>query len=425
VFARLTSILYDKYLINITGRTDGSSRFGPGKQVGTFWATGLGWIFSNEPLIKTLPFISFGKLRASYGVTGNDQIGDYKYLDKWQDINGAYMGRAGIHPVQLADSNYSWEVSRKLEAAIELGLLKDRLMITVAHYRHRTGNQLIAYVLPGITGFSSYAAKNSQALVQNTGWEIQLQTKNRLSKSWQLNGNVLLTIPRNKLIAFPNLATSSYKTKLAIGQSLSVVNKYAYKGVNSTTGVFEVVDQDDDGNFTYPNDYRTHGNVDPKWYGSVQANVQYKGWQLDIFWEVRKQRASSYLYSIYSFNQPGTMLVNQPVMVLHRWPECSSQSALQKFSTGANDKTNDATTQFLDSDGDIKDVSFGRLRNIELSWQLPASWMKNIAMKYCRLYVQAQNIFTITRYKGFDPETRNISTLPPLRTIAAGIELSF
>jgi hypothetical protein len=98
---------------------------------------------------------------------------------------------------------------------------------------------------------------------------------------------------------------------------------------------------------------------------------------------------------------------------------------LQKFSTGANDKTNDATTQFLDSDGDIKDVSFGRLRNIELSWQLPASWMKNIAMKYCRLYVQAQNIFTITRYKGFDPETRNISTLPPLRTISAGIELSF
>lgn len=425
VFARLTSILCDKYLINLTGRTDGSSRFGPGKQVGMFWSTGLGWIFSNEPFIKTIPFISYGKLRASYGVTGNDQIGDYQYLDKWQELTGAYMGQAGIHPVQLADSNYSWEVSRKMEAAIELGLIKDRVMITAAHYRHRTGNQLIAYILPGITGFNFYTAKNSPALVQNTGWELQLQTKNRINRNWQLNGNVLLTIPRNKLIAFPNLATSSYKTKLEIGQSLSVLNGYEYKGVNSDTGVFEFFDQDGDGDITFPKDYRLLGHLDPQWYGSVQANVQYKGWQLDIFWEVRRQRASSYLYPMYSFHPPGTMLKNQPVMALHRWPNCKERASLQQYTTGAIDATSDAISKFIASDGAIKDASFARLRNIELSWQLPIKWKKSIAMKYCRLYVQGQNLFTITRYKGFDPETRSISTLPPLRTIAAGIELSF
>lgn len=424
-FARLTNILCDKYLINLTGRIDGSSRFGPGKQVGTFWSTGLGWIFSNEPVFKTIPFISFGKLRASYGVTGNDQIGDYKYLDKWQDIAGSYLGRPGITPYQLADSNYSWEVNRKLEAAIELGLFKDRLMITAAYYRNRTGNQLIAYVLPGITGFNNYAAKNSPALVQNSGWEIQLQTKNRLSRNWQINGNVLITIPRNKLIAFPNLATSSYNANLAIGQSLSVVNKYEYKGINSTNGVFEVVDQDNDGDLIFQNDSRLSGNVDPKWYGSVQANVQYKGWQLDIFWEVRKQRAISYLYSIYAFYAPGTILTNQPVKVLYRWPECSGQSALQKFSTGANDLAKEGISQYLDSDGYIKDISFARLRNIELSCELPGQWMRNISMKRCRFYVQAQNLFTITRYKVGDPETINLSTLPPLRTVAVGLELGF
>jgi TonB-dependent starch-binding outer membrane protein SusC len=425
VFARLTSILLDKYLINLTGRTDGSSRFGPGKQVGMFWSTGLGWIFSNEPFIKSIPFISFGKLRTSYGVTGNDQIGDYKYLDKWQELTGAYMGRTGIHPVQLADSNYSWEVSRKLEAAIELGLFKDRIMITAAHYRNRTGNQLIAYVLPGITGFNSYAAKNSPALVQNTGWELQLQTKNRINPNWQLNGNILLTIPRNKLIAFPNLATSSYKTKLAIGQSLSVLNTYEYKGVNANTGLFEFVDQDGDGSISYPNDYRLLGHVDPQWYGSVQANIQYKRWQLDIFWEIRKQRASSYLYTMYSFHPPGTMLKNQPIMALHRWPNCKECAALQQYTTGVVDATSDAISNFVDSDGYIKDASFARLRNIELSWQLSTQWMKNFAIKHCRFYIQAQNIITITPYKGFDPETRSISTLPPLRTIAGGIELSF
>jgi len=425
VFARLTNILYDKYLINLTGRIDGSSRFGPGKQVGTFWSTGLGWIFSNEPVFRTIPFISFGKLRASYGVTGNDQIGDYKYLDKWQDIAGSYLNRPGITPYQLADSNYSWEVNRKLEAALELGLFKDRLMITTAYYRNRTGNQLIAYVLPGITGFTSYAAKNSPALVQNSGWEIQLQTKNRLNRNWQINGNVLLTIPRNKLIAFPNLATSSYKTKLAIGQSLSVVNKYEYKGVNSTTGVFEVVDQDDDGGIHFPGDSRLRGNLDPKWYGSLQANVQYKNWQLDLLWEVRKQRAISYLYLKYLYDPPGVILENQPVAVFHRWPECSGQCALQKFSTGANDIAKEAISQYLDSDGYIKDISFARLRNIELSCELPGQWLKNISMKRCRFYAQAQNLFTITRYKVGDPETLNLATLPPLRTVTVGLELGF
>jgi TonB-linked SusC/RagA family outer membrane protein len=426
VFARLNGILWDKYLINLSGRVDGSSRFGPGKQVGTFWSTGLGWLFSNEPFIKdALPFISFGKLRGSYGVTGNDQIGDYKYLDKWQDITGAYLGSRGLNPVQLADSNYSWEVNRKLEAAIELGLFKDRLLISVAYYRNRTGNQLIAYPLPVITGFPNYAAKNSRAVVQNTGWEIQLQTKNRLNKYWQWNGNVLLTIPRNKLIAFPNLETSSYAHKLIIGQSLAVLKGYSYAGVNAATGLFDFNDLDKDGALSFPGDYGFIGNFDPSWYGSIQSNWQYKGWQLDIFLEIRKQRAYSPLYSIYSFYVPGTMLANQSTLLLHRWQRSDDVAPLQQFTTGANDAASKAIDMFLGSNGIVEDASFCRVKNIELSWRFPAQWLKNISLKNARVYMQAQNLFTITRYKGTDPETRNINTLPPLRTLAAGIELNF
>ena len=114
------------------------------------------------------------------------------------------------------------------------------------------------------------------------------------------------------------------------------------------------------------------------------------------------------------------MQVNQPVMALHRWPACSGDCALQQYTTGENEVTKNAISHFVASNGYIKDASFARLRNIELSWQLPTQWMKNLAIKYSRLYIQAQNLFTITGYKGFDPETRNISTLPPLRTIAAG-----
>ncbi len=427
VFARLNSILNDKYLINLTGRTDGSSRFGPGKQVGAFWSAGLGWIFSNEPFIKNkVPVISFGKFRSSYGVTGNDQIGDYKYLDKWQDITGAYLGNAGITPVQLADSNYSWEVSRKLEVAFDLGLFKDRLMISVAWYRNRTGNQLVSYTLPGITGFNGYAAKNSSAVVQNTGWELMMQTKNRFNKHWQLNGNVLLTIPRNKLISFPNLATSTYAQSLEIGESLSVLRGYAYNGVNMVSGLFEFKDQNDDSEISFPEDYKMLTHFDPAWYGSIQSNLQYKAWQLDVFLEIRKQRAYSYLYDMYTFNLPGTMLENQPALALdRRWQLCPDNAVLQQFTTGANDAASKAIDNFVQSNGTIADASFCRLRNVELSWQFPTLWLKNISLKNCRVYMQAQNLFTITRYKGTDPETRSILTLPPLRTIAAGIELSF
>jgi hypothetical protein len=419
-------MLCDKYLINLTGRIDGSSRFGPGKQIGTFWSTAAGWIFSNEPFIKNmLPFISFGKLRSSYGITGNDQIGDYKYLDKWEDINGAYMGNLRIHPVQLADSNYSWEVSRKLESAMELGLFKDRVVMSVAYYRTRTGNQLISYTLPGITGFNSYAAKNSPAIVQNTGWEMTVQTKNRLNRHWQLNTNVMLTIPRNKLIVFPNLATSSYARSLEIGHSLSVLRGYWYTGVNLMKGIFEFRDQDGDGKISYPEDYRILGHVDPAWYGSVQTNVQYKGWQLDVFWEIRKQRVVSYLYPIYSYYYPGTMLINQPVVFLDRWQQCCDITAFPQFTTGANSEASDGISRFVQSNGIIQDASFWRLRNIELSWRFPAQWLKNIALKNSRIYLQAQNLFTISGYKGGDPETRSMSTLPPLRTIAMGFELNF
>jgi hypothetical protein len=413
-------------LINLTGRSDGSSRFGPGKQVGNFWSAGLGWIFSNEPFIKNgVPFISFGKLRSSYGVTGNDQIGDYKYLDNWQDVTGSYLGNRGINPVQLADSNYSWEVNRKVEAALELGLFKDQLMISLAYYRNRTGNQLIAYSLPGITGFNSYAAKNSPAIVQNTGWEIQLQAKSQINRQWQWYGSVLLTIPYNKLIAFPNLKNSTYDHTLVIGKSLSVFQGYSYTGINKSTGLFSFKDQDGDGSMKYPEDYRIFGNFDPVWYGSIHNNLQYKGWQLDIFLELRKQKAYNYLYYIYWTTIPGTMLGNQSNLVLNRWQQNPDNAVIQKLTTGTNDEIKNAIGNFMQSDGTIENASFCRIRNVELSWRLPAQWLKSVSLKNCRIYLQAQNLFTITRYKGTDPETRNMSTLPPLRIIAAGIELSF
>ncbi len=114
--------MQDKLSVNITARRDGSSRFGPGKRFANFGAIGSAWIFSNEKFINnTFPFLSFGKLRASYGTSGNDQIGNYEYLDNYESTTG-YNGTTGLAPIRLYNPDYAWEVNRKMETALELGL---------------------------------------------------------------------------------------------------------------------------------------------------------------------------------------------------------------------------------------------------------------------------------------------------------------
>lgn len=418
VFARLHYILHDTYVVNLTARRDGSSRFGPSKQFGNFGAAGVAWIFSNESFIhKNLPFISFGKLRGSYGVTGSDQIGDYKYLDRWTIVPNNYLGSNGIVPMQLADNNYSWEVSHKLEMAMELGLLKDLVQLSVAYYRNRNSNQLIAYPLPAVTGFTKYEARNSAAVVQNSGVEILFRAQSKPGKRLEWTNGISLTIPKNKLLFFPRLESSAYANQLITGQSLSVRQGFQYTGIDPGSGLFRFRDLNDDGIINYPGDYRVLGNLDPEWYAGIQNSLHYKQWHLDVLWEIRKQLALNHQYSIYILSPPGRAMYNQPKDLFG--------GTYQLFSTGANDNAGTAGNNFINSDGVLSDASYIRMKNISLSWTLPVKWQEKLSLSNCRIYMLAQNLITITRYYGVDPETQNIRTLPPLKTIAGGIELSF
>src|SRR5690606_30004386 len=132
VFGRINYNWREKYVVNITGRRDGSSRFGPGKQFANFGALGAAWVFSNEGFMSDyLSLLSFGKLRASYGSSGNDQIGDYEYLDTFTS-GPTYGGSSGLRPTRLFNPDYAWEVNKKFEAALELGFLQDRLFLGVS-----------------------------------------------------------------------------------------------------------------------------------------------------------------------------------------------------------------------------------------------------------------------------------------------------
>lgn len=410
-FGRATYNLKRKYLVNLTARRDGSSRFGPGKRYSTFGALGLGWIFSEEPFIKyNIPFLNFGKLRGSYGITGNDQIGDYQYLDDYAASSNAYQGENGYIPSRLFNSDYAWERNRKIEGAIELGFLDSKILLTVNYYRNRSNNQLINYRLPAQTGFDQIL-KNFDATVQNTGWEFELTTTNikRHAVSWNTALNI--TIPKNKLIAFPGLENSTYANSLVIGQPIGIVKTLEFRGVDPTTGIYQF------NGTNLPDDMVKIKNLSPTLYGGIVNNFSYKNFELSCLFQLVVK--DGYNYNI--INPPGTRN-NQPVEVLKRWRNKGDKTNVQRYTV-----TGDAFIAYTNyqrySDGPITNASFVRLRNAYLSYTIPDKKIKTTL----KVYLQGQNLLTFTKYQGLDPETNTVvgsNSLPTLRIWSAGFQMS-
>jgi TonB-linked SusC/RagA family outer membrane protein len=423
VFGRINYNWQDKYIVNATFRRDGSSRFGPNNQFANFGAVGAGWIFSDEPFIaNAFPFLSFGKLRSSYGITGNDQIGDYNYLKLWQNNSTLYQGLPTLSPTKLYNPDFGWETNKKLEAAIELGFLRDRIFISASAYRQRSSNQLINFSLPRQTGFSN-VVMNLPALVQNSGLELVIATKNFTGNKFKWTSSLNATLPRNKLISFPNLALTSYKNTFVEGQPLSVIKGYKYTGVDPQTGLYTFQDVNKDGNLNSA-DYQVLGNLNPTFYGGLLNTITLHQFQLDFLFEFKKQKGRNYLAQLYN-SLPGTV-ANQPVIVLDRWQHPGDVAGIQQFTAGNNQAAIiAANTQLNNSDGIYGDASYIRLKNVSFSYNLPLSLTRKLKLSASKIYISAQNLLTITKYKGLDPETQNFYVLPPLRTIAMGIQLSF
>lgn len=430
-FGRINYQFNQRYIINLNGRRDGSSRFGPGKQFGNFGSVGAAWIFSEESFIKkNFKLLSFAKLRGSYGTTGNDAIGDYQFIARWQPTDYYYQGAVGYLPQNLFNPDFSWAITKKAEGAIELGFLKNRLFLTATIYRNISGNQLVSYQLPSQTGFLS-VTENWAAKVQNTGMEFVVSSTNFKTKHFSWNTSFNLTIPRNKLVSFPGIESSSYATRYVVGEPLSVLLKFKYLGVNDTTGVFQFLDAK--GAATYSpgnisnnqlNDIQNIGNLDPKFYGGLSNSFGYKNFNLDIFLEFKKQTGINYLGQIYN-NVPGGE-INQPVALLSRWQKPGDRSEFEQFTTDVSTPAGDAArTYFTQSSGVYSDASYIRLKTVSLSYTLQGKHLGKIKAEALRFYINAENVFTITDYKGNDPETQSFYGVPPLRTMVAGCQFNF
>lgn len=421
-FGRLTYNIQDKYILNATARRDGSSRFGPDNRFGNFYSIGGAWLFSKEKWIKdNIGILSFGKLRASYGLTGNDQISDYAYLSTYV-VNGSntYQNISILKPSRIFNRRFHWEVTKKMEAATELGFMKDRLLLTANYYRNRSDNQLVNYPLPTITGFPSYQA-NLPAIVQNMGWEFDLKALVIENQKFRWATTANFTLPKNKLVKFDNIENSSYANTLKVGYDITRVYGNHFVGVNAETGIAQYTDKE--GQIaTSPYSFHTIGKRTPDFYGGFGNNFSYKNFQLDIFTQFAKQASFGNL----AFAQFGFQAVNGYQILTTRWSNIGDNALLPKVSSNQRH----GTSQISRSNANYFDITYLRLKNVSLVYNLPASLSKKIGSQSIKLSVVAQNIFTLwdNGVPVLDPETGgNVSldtAIPPVKSIVFGINLT-
>lgn len=429
LFSRLNYIWDNKYIVNGNFRRDESSAFAPGNRYGNFGSVGAAWVVSEEKFLKSnFSSLSFFKLRSSYGSVGNDQIPAYGYLSYYSS-SSTYSNLSTLNPTRLANNdNFSWEVTKKLDIAADLGFFKDRILLSATWYRDLTSNMLLSSVpLASQAGFTGYTGNVPGIKVENKGEEFELNTTNLQSKTFTWKTSFNFSINRNKVVSFPGLASSAFATgglyrtgttqAFVIGQPINLLYGYVFTGFNN--GVATVKDIDGDGKITPglaangKGDYVALGTSDPKFYGGFNNSFTYKRFQLDVLFQfVKKQN-----FNIYhgSTTPPGSN-ANQPADVLNQPFTYSASASSPIYTSFVND--------YALSDQTISDASYIRLKNLSLSYSLPTEMISHVHMNNASVFFHAQNLFTITKYKGFDPETFG-STFPLYRMITFGLQTSF
>jgi len=434
VFGRLKYIYNQKYILTVTGRRDGSSNFGPGRQFGNFGSAGAGWIFSEEGFFKNaFPPISYGKIAVNYGTTGSDGVNSYLFQNFWQANSSAppFLGTRPYAPTNLYNPDFSWATKKSLNIAIDLGFFHDRLLLNATYYRSREGNQLTNYPLASQAGFPS-VLENLDATVQNKGWEFSASSTNIKTTGFTWTSNFNVSANRNKLIAFPGLASSSYASIYSIGLPTSTVFGFKFKGVNPNTGIFEyftangqTTSQPNPAAATQGGDLLPVANIEPKFFGGLGNNFTYKGFTLSIYLQFAKQTAANYLSTLYSGNNQPGLITNVPLQVLGAyWKAPGDHTQLESLTTqyGA---ASAAASYFSTSSGAYSDDTYLRVKTVSLAYVLPGSLLRRSGISNLRVYANGQNLFTFTNYQVGDPEQPGqYNGFPLQRTIVFGLSFN-
>ncbi len=413
-FARLNYSFKEKYLFSGTIRRDGSSRFGPERRLGIFPAASVGWIISDEKFMDKIPAISFLKLRASYGITGNDQIGNVwtwrASMAPLPNATTTYLQTAGSQPVSIEIGDFGWETTKQTDIGIDLELFKNRISITADYYNRQTSGLLYGIALPSTTGFNSVL--NNLGSMENKGFEFAFTTRNVVKKNFSWTTNFNISFNKNKLLSlYEGRTQDSYgdfgkATLIKVGEPISWQG-VRVTGINPANGDFLVQDQDGNGVINDA-DMVNLGSPLPKHFGGFNNTLQYKGFDLNLFftWSYGNLILNNTRAFLETTNIPTTQAVIQNTTRdrwLGRWQKPGVVANFRGFDPS---NTYSAVGSRI-SDFYLEDGSHIKLRTISLGYNLPKTFMKKIKLNTARVYLNANNLFILTNYSGYDPEVNH------------------
>lgn len=425
----LARINYDysgKYLFTATVRRDGSSRFGANNRWGVFPSFSGGWRLTEERFMDNINFVQELKLRASYGFTGNNFIGNYDHiglLNMQNYVFGSAGGAIvnGIAPNTISNANLSWEKNQQLDVGLEVGLLGGRLFFVADYYRKITSDLLLNVPVPSLTGYT--VARQNIGRVRNQGWEFGLNTQN-LTGNLKWSTDLNLSFNRNTVLAlgpsgepiFGNYdqITNSHITE--VGKPMGSFYGYEVIGIfqnqqeiadnpsfaDSQPGHFRFADINGDGQLSI-DDRTILGNPQPDYIFGITNTFSYKGVELSFLIQGVQGNEIMHLGRRFYANFAGT--ANGLKEMNNRWR--SEANPGDGFTPRANrdlSRYSSSNASANISSTHIEDGSFIRLRNISLAYNIPDRLTQKLALRNIRVYAQAQNLFTITNYTGYNPE---------------------
>ncbi|NME70585.1 SusC/RagA family TonB-linked outer membrane protein [Flammeovirga aprica] len=440
LFGRFQYNYDDRYLFEANLRQDGSSKFPQNNRFALFPALSVGWIFSNEALLKDVEMISFGKVRANWGQLGNDKIGYYPYSQTYTPtdgypFDGASIAYGGLAVTDLANPDIMWETTTSYGVGVDLGFWDDKLTVTADYFVKDTDDILLKLPIPGATGVANPAFQNA-GRVKNTGWELAVNHYNKLGNTgveYSIGFNVTnikneiismqgeTQYPNNRQVNMEGHPIGSFYGYKSIGiyRTEEDLEKYPYiDGQTPQLGdlIYENLNGDDVIN---DEDRTIIGNPNPEYMYGINMGLSYKGFDLKLFFQ-GVQNIDIYSSATGHHSGSGNNLMNWTVDWMDRWTPDNPDASMPRLGNVNNEQR----SSFW-----VEDASYLRLKNVEVGYNFNPSVCKKLRLQSLRVYANSTNPLTWSQLDHWDPEryanqSRN-EAYPQTTTLTFGTNIIF
>lgn len=425
-FGRVNYKLDDKYLIGASFRVDGSSRFGINTKYGSFPAVSAGWIISEENFLRNSNFVSFLKLRASYGKTGNAEVSPYA----WRSLMSAtdYANVPGLITTQIGYPDLTWEKAAQLDFGFDFGIVDNRITGEIDYFRKKTTGLLLAAPIPGVLGFTT-VNKNIGSM-QNNGWEFVINAA-ILRGEFTWNASVNISTYKNEITELVSPVQPAARTlgRLAVGHPYGQYFGKMYAGVDPANGdaLYYMADKTTTASYSQAVDTIV-GDPNPDYYGGFNNRFTFMGFDLDIQCQFVK---GGDLYNIAGFFQSvnGDYFDNQTADQMNYWRKPGDITNIPQPRLYAGNGAGKSSRW-------VQDGSYLRVKSVNFGYNIPRRVLNRWKIDNARIYIAALNLFTFTDYVGYDPEINttytgdvnlghDFYTPPQAKTVSIGLNIGF